>query len=339
MRPVIVAALAASGALAACSLVVSLDGQQCSVDSDCTSRGGAFSNSVCQNQVCIASAALEASVEAGRGLPDGSTFDAQPDVDASPETDDAQPDAGPNPWGCLSAPPEVLSAGQSIAVTLTAFDALQPIQTAGPAGSDLVPVSYTAVPFANVEGCNTLDPACNSAVASGTMDEAGVTVLTMPANFVGFFRLTAPGYFPSTTYPGQLLADASAESITTAMVDVNALQELAFALNVNVEGADAGVGLAFFEAFDCFDHHAPGVTFTILGDAGAGAIPWYIVNGVPSTADNQTGSLGAGGAVNVPAGPLTVVATLASTKQVLGTISAIVREGETVFGYVRVRTH
>jgi hypothetical protein len=333
MRGFVAATLAISGALAACSLLVSLDGQQCSTDSDCMSRGGAFSNSVCANQICVSpldSAVPEASSD---GPVEARGFD-------GPATgvDAGEVDAGP--WGCLSQPPEVLSASQSITVTLTAFDALQPITTAGPTGSDLVPISYTPVPGASVEACRATDPACSSSVATGTMDEAGVATFTTPGTFVGFLRLSAPGYFPSTTYPGQLVADASMESIPTAMLGVDELQLLAFALGVPVDtGADSGVGHAFFEVYDCYDHHAAGVTFALLGDAGAQTQQWYTRNGAPSTTANETDSLGAGGAVNVPAGGLTVTATLAATNQPLGTINAIIAPGETVFGFVRVRTH
>lgn len=37
----------------ACSIVVSTSGEQCSSDSECTSRGGLFAFSKCQNQMCV----------------------------------------------------------------------------------------------------------------------------------------------------------------------------------------------------------------------------------------------------------------------------------------------
>jgi hypothetical protein len=335
MRAVIAVGLATSGLLAACSLLVSVDGQQCSVDSDCRLRGGAFANSVCSNQVCVAppDVTVEASVEAS----------AEAAVDTGAGDGDAgapASDGAVDPWGCLAQPGEVLNASQMITVTLTAFDALQPIMTEGPTGSDLVPVSYTAVSGAQLEGCTVFDPSCQNVVASGALDDAGVITFQVPGNFVGFFRLTASGYLPATLYPGQLLADASTESLTAAMLGVGELDELAVALGVTLyTDPDAGVGQAFFEAYDCFDHLAPGVTFTVLGDAGPNTQQFYTLNGGPSTTSTQTDRLGTGGVVNVPIGGLSMVARLASSGRMLGTVNGIVRPGETLFGYVRVRTH
>jgi hypothetical protein len=323
MRRLVVASLAFAAALAACSLFVKLDAQQCSVDADCAARGAAFAGAVCVSQVCVAPA-----VESGGG-------DAQTETGAP----DAGGDGTVDIWACLSQPHEVLNPSHTIVVTITAFDALKPITTEGPQGSDLVPVAYSAVPGATVLGCNVFDPACASSVGSATTNDAGVATMPVTGDFVGFFRLSAPSYLPAATYPGQLLADASGESITTAMLGINELQLLAAALGVTVDTApDSGVGQAFFEAYDCFDHRASGVTFTLLADAGSGSTQFYTLNGAPSTSATETDTLGAGGAVNVPVGALSVQATIASTQRVIATINPIISSGGTTFAYVRPRT-
>jgi hypothetical protein len=321
MRRFVAATLLSGGALAACTLFVKLDEQQCAVDGDCTSRGGAFAGSVCVNQVCVAPVAEAAASDAPAG--------AETSVDAGIDASDAG-DGAVNIWGCLSQPPEVLNPNQQITVTLTAFDALQPITTAGPSGSDLVPVAYSAVGSAAIRGCLVTDPLCSEPVATAITNDAGVATVSLPGDFVGFFDLSTPGYFPSATYPGQLLA----------MLQTGELQLLADALGVTMyTGLDAGVGQAFFEVYDCYDHHAAGIQFTLLGDGGPDTVQWYLSNGAPSTTATQTDSVGAGGAVNVPIGALTVRATLASTQQVIGTINPIITAGATTFAFVRVRTH
>jgi hypothetical protein len=327
MRVRLAVGIVAGSVLAACSLLVKLDAQQCNSDTDCQARGSAFGGAVCVNQVCVAPLA-EAGSEAGVS-------------DAANEGggEDAG-DGAVDPWGCVSLPPETLNPNQVIQVTVTSFDALKPITTEGPQGSDLVPVTYSAVTGATVEACGTFDPACAGPVATATTNDAGVAQVTVHGDFVGFYRLTAPGYLGSATYPGQLLQDASAESITTAMLGTNELQLLAAALGVTVDTSpDAGVGHAFFEAFDCFDHHAAGVVFTMQGDAGADTVQWYTRNNAPSTTATETDTLGTGGAVNVPTGALTVTASLGSSGKILGTINPIIGAGTTTFAFIRVRTH
>jgi len=325
MRVRLAVSIVAGLALAACSLLVKLDAQQCSVDGDCAARGSAFAGAVCVNQVCVAPVAEGGSET---GVPDAASDGG------------VQGDGAIDPWGCVSLPAESLNPSQQIQVTITSFDALKPIVTAGPQGSDLVPVSYAAVQDANVQACQTTDPACLGPAATGTTNDAGVVLLTLHGDFVGFFRLTAPGYLESATYPGQLLSDASAESITTAMLGTSELQGLAAYLGVAVDTSpDSGVGHAFFEAFDCFDHHAPGVVFTMQGDAGPNTVQWYTRNNTPSTTAGETDTLGAGGAVNVPIGALTVVASLAVNGKILGTINPIISPSSTTFAYIRVRSH
>jgi hypothetical protein len=312
--------------LAACSLLVKLDAQQCNSSADCAARGTVFAGAVCVNQVCVAPA-LEAGPETG--VPD-----------SSDDGGGDEGDGGIDPWACLSQPPESLNASAQVQVTITSFDALKPITTEGPQGSDLVAVSYTAVPGAKVEACGTFDPACAGPVATSTTDDAGGAQMTVHGDFVGFFRLTAPNYLQATTYPGQLLSDASAETFPLAMLGTNELQLLAAALGVAVDtGPDAGVGHAFFEAFDCLDHHAPGVVFTLAGDAGPDTVQWYTRNNAPSTTASETDTLGTGGAVNVPIGALTVTASLGASGKIVGTINPIISAGSTTFAFIRVRSH
>jgi hypothetical protein len=313
------------GALVACSLLVPLDEQQCSADGDCAGRGAGFADTTCVNHLCVATG-IDASVDTGADGP-GDAADASSN------------DAGP--WSCLGQPPQIPDPKARVAITLTLFDALKPITTAGAqGGTDLQVISYTPASGISLEACNVLDPQCASPVTPLVVsDDAGVAHVNVPGDFAGFFRLSGAGYLPSALYPGPVLADASTGSVPTAMLKKNDTQLLAVAIGVPLEtDPDAGVGHAFFQVFDCFDRQAPGVVFTLDVDGGSQTVQWYTKNDLPSTTAKETDTLGAGGAVNVPAGALTVTATLAATKQTLGTVNTVITAGGTTFAWVRVRT-
>jgi hypothetical protein len=307
-------AAAAVGALAACSLIVPLDDQQCTVASDCTARGGAFAGATCVNQVCVAAA--EAS---DGGLP--------PDADV---------------WGCLDQPPEVTNPNARVAITFNVFDALSPITTAGPqGGSDFTVLQIVPVPGISVEGCQALDPSC-AKPATGLMvtDDAGQATVTVPQSYDGFFQFLGTGYLPSKLYPGHLLADASTFQPPFALLGIQETSLLALDLKVTMDlDPDGGVGHAFFQAYDCFDRHATGVSFSITADGGPNMVQWYTKDELPSVMETTTDSLGAGGIVNVPVGGLTVTATLPATKRTIGVVNIAISPGAASFAFIRVRSH
>lgn len=307
-------ALAAGALLAACSLLVPLNEEQCTVSSDCAARGGAFAGAVCLNNVCVASNQMD---EAGA---------------------DAAVDAGP--WGCLGQLSE-LTTGLPVTTTFFIANALDPITTAGPSGgSDLTVLTYTPVPGITLEGCNPLDVLCSSPVTAAVVsDDAGGATVVVPDDFSGFFQFVGSGYLPSKVYVGHLLADASTFQAPFPMLDVSGTLELASVLKVPMYlDPEAGVGHFFFQVYDCFDHVAPGVSFSLAIDGGPDTVQWYLTGGVPSTVATATDTEGAGGTLNVPAGAVLVTATLAGTKQIIGTVNVVVVAGSATYGWVRVRT-
>jgi hypothetical protein len=310
-------AVAVGGVLAACSLLVPLNEQQCTISSDCTARGGAFNGALCVNNVCVAPSHPE---DAG--------------VDA------AAVDAGP--WGCLDQPAQVLGS-TPVAVTFTVLNALDPVVTAGSqGGTDFTALSYTPVPGVSVEGCNALDVFCTAPASSEAVsDDAGIATVVVPENFGGYFEFMNPGFLPSTLYPGRFLADASAFPATFGDLNTTATLSIASILRVPMlVDPEAGVGQAFVQVFDCFDRYAPGVSFTFgIVDAGPNEVQWYINDMFPSNGATQTDSQGTGGLLNVPAGSLLVTATLAGTTRVLGTANPLLRAGWVTYAWIRVRTH
>jgi hypothetical protein len=306
--------------VAACSLILPLDDQQCSVAADCAARGGAFTNAACVNHVCVPASTPTDGGEADGGIP--------PDAD---------------PWGCLDNPPEVLDPSQTVKVTFKAFDALSPITTAGDqGGDDFTVINCTPVPGISLQACNALDPDCANPLPNpvAITDDSGVASVTVPATFAGFYLFNGPGYLTARVYTGQLLPGAKTFSPPSALLGTQETSLLAQAIGVPISlDPDGGVGHAFFQSYDCFDRHAAGVSFSISSDAGPQTVEWYAKNQLPSRTSGQTDSLGAGGTVNVPVGAMIVTATLVATNRKLGEVNTVITPAGTTFAWFRVRTH
>ncbi len=163
-------------------------------------------------------------------------------------------------------------------MTFKVFDALSPITTAGPqGGTDFTVVSYMPVPGIAVQACDPLDPSCAKAGPPVVSDDAGSATVTVPGTFGGSFSFVGAGYLPSKLYTGQLLADASVFEAPVAVLGTQETSLLALYVGVPLElDPDAGVGHAFFQAYDCFDRHAAGVTFALSVDGGAQTVQWYL---------------------------------------------------------------
>ena len=227
-------------------------------------------------------------------------------------------------------------------MTFFVADALLPITTAGPqGGSDFTVLGYTPVSGITVVACNALDVLCSEPVtAAPVSDDAGGATVVVPDDFAGFFQFTGPGYVPSKAYVGHLLADASTFQAPFPILATSATLTLAGALGVPmILDPEAGVGHFFFQVYDCFDHLAPGVSFSLAIDPGPDTLQWYLTTGIPSTTATQTDSRGAGGTLNVPAGAVLVTATLAATQTTIGTVNTVIDPGWATYGWVRVRTH
>ena len=247
-------------------------------------------------------------------------------------------DAGPQ-WACLDQPSEVTSSSP-VAITFTLYNAFSPLVTAGATGgSDFTVVSCTPVPGFALEGCSTINPSCPMpATPFATTDDAGEATVTVPNDFQGFFRLAGPGYLPAGVYMNQLLADASTFTPPIPAIGPQEAALIASALNVPFD-LDGGVGVVVFEVYDCFDRHAAGVSFAMSINAGPPTVQYYVADNIPSTTAKQTDALGIGGALNVPAGPMTVTGTLVGTQRTLGSVQTVVLAGGVTLAFWRVRAH
>jgi hypothetical protein len=245
-------------------------------------------------------------------------------------------DAGPE-WTCLDQPLEVTTSSP-VGVTFTIYDAFSMLTTAGPSGgSDFTAISYSPIPGIAIRGCEDLDPACAMPTTPiETTGDAGQATVTVPDNFRGVFELSGPGYLTAGVYTNQLLADASTFTPPIPAISPDVASSVAAGLNVPFN-LDAGVGIMVFEVFDCFDRRAAGVAFSMTIDAGSGAVQYYVQDDLPSVAATETDSLGTAGALNVPAGPMTITGSLPGANRNLGSVQTVVIAGGVTFALWRVR--
>jgi hypothetical protein len=273
----------------------------------------------------------------------GSTSDAGGDHslagDSGPNGGDSAPEAAidaSGPWGCLQIAPGTSNPSVTIQVQIIAFDQFVPYTLGGAvdSGNDLQIVQATPAPGIAVQPCGNLDPACVNPVAPVVVTgDAGIATFAMNGAFDGFYSMKRSDSFPTLFYPGRLLASEPTIGYPVAVLPFSVAAELGAAIGITVNtDADAGLGHIFEAVFDCTDRHAAGVSFSLAVDAGT---LFYTENGVPSTSATQTDPSGAGGFLNVPAGSVTVRATIAGQTLQL---PVYVRPASETLVYLRTRS-
>jgi hypothetical protein len=286
-------ALAAPPALAACSLALSTDAEQCTVDADCATRG--FTSTACVQSVCVPKDAADGG-------------DAGSDADAAVDPK----------WGCIGS------------VTWPASD---PTQTVNFRGHFLTALTEQAIVGLDVKACGRLDVDCTTPLAAGTTDVDGYVNLTVPKNFSGFLQMIAApadGIMPSIglILPPQETSDPPDASIAAA-VSVHLITKAAFdglLLQIN-KTADPAQGHLFGLAVDCTGQ--PAAKVAVHADTiSPQTIAYYTAStGIPSTTAQETASAGEAGFINLPPGTETITATSNQVMKKLGDYSALIRAG------------
>jgi hypothetical protein len=151
----------------------------------------------------------------------------------------------------------------------------------------------------------------NTGSAVQTTDDAGSSHFPLAGNFNGWFLVNRSDLLPYRFYPGPFPAGPPVITDPLAVVSQAGANDFVAALGANVAqsfDAGSGLGLVFISVYDCNDHLAPGVSFSI-SNPGPNNIVFYTAGGFPSTTATHTDRGGAGGFINVPAMPQTVRAT------------------------------
>jgi hypothetical protein len=185
-------------------------------------------------------------------------------------------------------------------------------------------------PDAEVRACGVADINCEAPVTNTLrVDAQGWVDLPLFRNFAGFLEVTSAEALPYLFYlTGPLVASAVEYPIVTvSLTSIGALVQL---LGVDPE---PGTGFMALRAFDCDGNTAPGATVSGTGEG----VPWYFVDGLPTSTATETGPDGLGGFVNMPPGLAVVDLKAPTGVSIRGAQSFVVRPNWVSAAYVRPR--
>jgi hypothetical protein len=270
------------------------------------------------------------------GAPDSSTLDGPVSDVQDESTEDAGPYANVPPnWQCLN---KSLPAKDGGPVELEFL-----LNSASGNSSSVGNDNGTPVTGATFHACNTLDVGClNPITADSTSDDAGLAFIRVPDAFTGYYELHASGFQDTIlSRPAQYHSIYQTQGLAPQAL-VAAGAALAGATQ------DPTLGFAVVTACDCTvtasgPTAAPGVTFTIEGNAGPGEQVVYLAANLPTSGATQTDAVSGSAIIfNIPvagsgsgdastdaatgASTLTLRASFASTGQEIRTVSALVRQ-------------
>lgn len=269
----------------ACTLLVPVDLDQCTTDTDCTAKG--WSGATCSHGACVNSSAI--SSDAGG---------------------DTSADAGipPGPWGCVGHVKwPIDTTGEKRKIRNKILD-----------------ISEQPVTSVVLIACGKLDPECTRPITTEpvTTGADGVFTLVLPRGFDGFVKATPPApMLPALIFSPPLYEDL--DTVATGGEPLHAVSKADIDALLALVGAsvDDTAGHLFAQNLDCEDHLASGVSLS-LSVKGPTTKPYYYAGGLPNTDVLTTDGSGLGGFVNVPPGNVVLTARntlgqLYATRQVV----------------------
>lgn len=301
LRRVLRSALSAAALVslvAACQALVSSDVVQCSSDADCTSRGGAFAGTRCQENVCTSSTVVTT---------DGG-------VDASVDAAPVDPK-----WGCLG---NVQWPAQSATEKVKFRERFRRLLSPAP------------VVGLKVKACGPLDPECVSPFAQGETDANGDVVLDLPKHFRGYLHMPAgPDSFKEmaptilAVYPPPD-RDSDLKSDPDVPKNGVSLAELDFLLAQVKSATDPNLGHIFGLVQDCKLQRTAAVAVKANQSDPKTVQYYYEGNDTPNITRKETDATGIAGFLNVPTGIVTIETSLpAQGGRRVGTYSVLVKKG------------
>jgi hypothetical protein len=253
---------------------------------------------------CTQLASSSDTLQSGNGLQLGSK-DA---VDAS-----SAPPARGHDWSCLAPknaaaqtpPPPPVVAGASTRVVYS-------LQTVDLSSGQI----YKDV---QIRACALTDVTCTTPVAGPlAVDDQGWVDVPLFENFSGYLEIQSPETVPYLFFLTEPLGPQVPPEYPLGLVSLKSLQPLVQLLGVSPQ---PNTGLIAFRVFDCAGDTASGVTLSPI----EGGVPWYFVNGLPSSTEEQTGDDGLGGFVNLPPGLAVIDAQTSDGTSIAGPHSLVVR--------------
>lgn len=287
--------VASASLLAACSLVLDSNEEQCATDADCKARGKGFEKTTCSSvNTCTTRKKADAGASDPRFACAGKPL-ASPDGDREVQLEIRYTDfsTGNTPSGlavrlCATTDPTCANARTSLEGQAATVDG---------GGAGYVSPNADGV----VKGAVEYGFEGFLEVASGT--------------YAPTYRYTSPPVRDDVTQFDQiLLRPAEIEFFADLIADTKG----AYERNRHA--------LVFVLAQDCQRQALAGVRFTVDVEDDA-MVPFYVVNTSPTTSVDRTDALGRAGFLNVPEGIVTFTAETADTAQRIGSTSIFVRAG------------
>jgi hypothetical protein len=185
-------------------------------------------------------------------------------------------------------------------------------------------------PDAQVRACGVADVNCENPVTETmSVDDKGWVDLPLFRDFTGFLEISSSEAVPYLFYLTEPLTQSIVE-FPLAIISRASLGPLVQLLGVDLL---PGTGVIATRAFDCLGGPAPGVT---LSSANEG-VPWYFVDGLPTSGGEATAPDGLGGLVNVPEGLAVVDLEAPNGVSIRGPQSVVVRPNWLSAFYARPR--
>jgi hypothetical protein len=299
-------------ALASCSLVLDANAPQCSTTDDCVARGAPFASTTCVDSRCVSAPPITALSDADAAAPA-----AQEDLS--------------DPWRCAGHVTWPEQAPDPLVDTETFANF----------------ANGQAIAGLSVDVCRRPDVECVSPLATVVTNAMGEASLPITNGFAGYLQLkTPPASFPGLMptilpyiYPAgvdrsmknQLCGGCVPVTIATTSVLVASKSNVAALVAVASATLEPSRGLILAYVGDCDNQIAKGVQLEVE-QADERSSRYYFQDGLPNTAAKETTEGGLAGFVNVPPGVVSITSKLASTGQVIGTRTVLVRAGTlTVF--------
>ena len=243
-----------------------------------------------------------------------------PDSGGGGSTTDASDGSTGADWSCLNTIAPPLGTGN---VTVTFF--FNDVSGAATSGS----FAGTPIPGTSVRSCGTLDLTCKTPISSAIADDGGLAPITVPLGFDGYYEVDA-----GMNYTPTILSRSPQRANEQALQGMGSSQ--LYALGAGLAGIqqDPNLSLAIVTAADCNSNPAPGVQFTV-GAPGPNEQVAYLEGNLPSKSATATEVTGSALVFNVPAGTLTLTATIVGSTQPLRSVTALIRQGWVTFVQIR----
>jgi hypothetical protein len=288
----VLSVLAAS--LLSCQLVLPSDSQQCRSNSDCSSRGGAFPSTVCEDFVCRVQA-----------------------VDAGKDKDVAVTDPK---WGCIG---NVKWLPQSSVEKVLHRERFLRLIGDVPVVGVQVSACASVDPECQSPVSNGVTDDKGDAVLSIPRNFRGFFQASKAPPTLSTMIPTLVALYP----PPDVSSDLSVDPVLGTTNVLLARSELDTLLLQGGGGADFELGHVFASTLDCTGTVTGGVALR-SSVRGPKTIPFYLGgNGAPSIDAQQTDATGVGGFFNLPNGNVTIEAQLPALVRKVGDFPVLIKKG------------